>query len=267
VNNGSMAAGPGDSLTPSLRLRQGVSILQPKAFRFSHGKSSLSPASPLGLLLICLLAPCQIFAGGEARKLYPTDDGGKDSSFRIFRQGLLKAVQERDKEFVLSVLDPHILNSFGGEGGIQEFEETWHLDSPKTGLWDTLMVILTHGGSLSQVEDGDEFWAPYIYSVWPQDIDPFDHGAIMGKDVNVRSRPSLQALVVRQLSFDIVRLTDDPPVPDEDHRVVENWVKITTPQGEEGYVSSRYVRGPIDYRAGFKKLGNRWVMKALVAGD
>ena len=244
-----------------------MNALHPNVYRFERADGRRALATSLALLFICLLAHCRMLAAEQATKLYPVDDGNKDASFQLFRQRLLKAVQGQEKEFVLSILDPHILNSFGGEGGVAEFKEAWRLDRAKSGLWDTLIVILSHGGSLSGVADGDEFWAPYVFSVWPQDIGPFDHGAIMGEDVNVRSRPSLKAPVIRQLSYDIVGLSDDPPVPDEDARVSEKWTKITTPQGEEGYVSNRYVRGPIDYRAGFKKVGGRWVMKALVAGD
>jgi hypothetical protein len=37
--------------------------------------------------------------------------------------------------------------------------------------------------------------------------------------------------------------------------------------GKTGYVTSRLVRSPIDYRAMFNKIGGRWQMTFFAAGD
>ena len=45
------------------------------------------------------------------------------------------------------------------------------------------------------------------------------------------------------------------------------WTRIKLRDGRTGYISSRYVRSPIDYRAVFNKMDGRWRMTAFVAGD
>ncbi len=43
--------------------------------------------------------------------------------------------------------------------------------------------------------------------------------------------------------------------------------RLRLADGTAGYISSRYVRSPIDYRAYFSKEGGRWQMMMLLAGD
>jgi hypothetical protein len=45
------------------------------------------------------------------------------------------------------------------------------------------------------------------------------------------------------------------------------WVKITAPNGRQGYVSGKYVRSPSDYHACFRKVRGKWYMTVLAAGD
>lgn len=37
--------------------------------------------------------------------------------------------------------------------------------------------------------------------------------------------------------------------------------------GRKGYIASRYVRSPVDYRAFLTREGGRWRMTLFVAGD
>ena len=47
----------------------------------------------------------------------------------------------------------------------------------------------------------------------------------------------------------------------------EDWTAVALRDGRRGYVHSRYVRSPIDYRAYFRKKDGRWWMVMLLAGD
>ena len=49
--------------------------------------------------------------------------------------------------------------------------------------------------------------------------------------------------------------------------VASEWTRIKLRDGRTGYISSRYVRGPVGYRAIFNKVDGRWRMAAFVAGD
>lgn len=75
-------------------------------------------------------------------KLYPKDEGSQDPSFAGFRERLLKAVEERDAAFILSILDPKIINKSDGEDGEQEFKDQWKIES-QSGLWETLQTTLS----------------------------------------------------------------------------------------------------------------------------
>jgi hypothetical protein len=157
---------------------------------------------------------------------------------------------------------PQIRNSFGDDGGIKEFRKKWKPESPDSELWDTLVEILRLGGSFRDAGKGRDFWAPYVYSNFPEDVDAFEYVAVTGENVNVRQKPDPASAVVSTLSYDLVKAPEGPP-----QGRAGDWVRVVTPGGKEGFVSRRFLRSPVDYRAGFTKVKGRWMMSALVAGD
>lgn len=203
-------------------------------------------------------------SGGPAIKLYPIDEGPNDASFDEFRNRLLRAAREHDAAFILSILDPRIINSSDGEGGVREFKDQWKLDQPEGRLWETLTTILSMGGSFRMNSGRREFCAPYVTSQWPSVVnqlpkgaDPLDYQVITGKNVAFRSEPNLTAPVLKSLSYDIVKVQSASSA----------WLKITTLSGEQGYVLNKYIRSPTDYQACFRKISERWVMTELAARE
>ncbi len=87
--------------------------------------------SALSFLLFGILT--NTFA--QERYVRPVDEGKKDKSFSAFRDKLIEAVKKRDKKYLLSILDPNIKSSFGGDDGIKDFKTMWKIDSSKTKLW------------------------------------------------------------------------------------------------------------------------------------
>jgi SH3 domain-containing protein len=219
------------------------------------------------LLLGLLFTLVSSTAAAQSRKLYPVDEAAQDRSFRIFRDQLLAAARKRDKKFILSIVDPKIQNSFGGDGGIEEFQEMWRLDAQDSELWKVLTDVLSMGGSFGLDEGKRSFEAPYVSSKWQDRFDPFEYKAAIEKKVNVRARASISAPVITKLSYDIVKLEPGDPVKEETGKDSYTWIKVSTPDGKVGYVSDKYLRSPIDYRAGFVKKNGRWVMTYLIAGD
>ena len=208
----------------------------------------------LSAVLLALAAPSAVAA---QTKLLPVDQAARDPSLARFRQRLREAVRTRDTTFVYSIVAEDITNSFGGDGGRAEFRETWDAGHPASKLWSTLEEILSLGGAFT---DGDSmFAAPYVYSSFPDGLDGFEWGAIVGRDVRVRGRPFLGAPITAVLSYDVVRMANE--------RGSNGFETILLRDGRKGYVATRYVRRPIDYRAVFVKRGGRWYLKALVAGD
>jgi hypothetical protein len=203
-------------------------------------------------------------------KLYPVDEGDRDPTFLIFRQRLLEAVKKRDAKYIRTILDPHITNTFGGDGGIDEFFERWKPESKETGLWEELTTILTLGGSF-QEQGKPIFCAPYVFSRWDS-IESYltdteaSYAAIIGDGVKLRSAANNSSEVKAELHYDVVKLDYKNSVR-EPLKEKYAWLNVVTLAGERGYVSARFVRDPLDYRACFEKSGETWYMTHFVAGD
>jgi hypothetical protein len=201
------------------------------------------------------------------RRLLPVDEASKDPSFLRFRTGLSRAVERRDAAFVIRALDPNITNSWGGDGGIAEFKNTWKPERPDSELWPTLGRVLGMGGSFAP-DDPKAFWAPYVFSKFPEDLDAFDYAAVVSRSVTLRSNPSPGAAPVATLSYHLVKVHNDDPAFWHSERGEPEWYKVSTLGGLNGFLPSASVRFAIDYRAGFKKgAKGTWRMDHLVAGD
>ena len=226
-----------------------------------------NPAARMAAFIALSLWFAQNRFAAEA-KLYPVDEAAKDPSLVAFRYKLIQAAKTRDLNFVLSVLDPKIKNSFGGNDGIEGFKRIWEPAKPETGLWLTLLKVLSMGGSFYRHNPEWGFAAPYVHSRWPSDFDPYDYAAITGRNVNIRAAPNASAPVLARLSCDIVKLEGYLPGEDEIVGAQEAvWVKIKTQAGQIGYVSRRFIYSPISHRVRFVKREGKWWIISLLAGD
>lgn len=210
-----------------------------------------------------------LFSGISAQERYVpfVDEAHKDPSFKAFRTTLIAAVKRRDLKHLLSVLDPDIKVSFGGDQGIADFKRLWQVGSPESRLWDELLKVLSNGGHMRRSRGADSFSAPYSFNGFPEDLDVFTHSVIFGNAVALRDTPSLEGRVLTRLSYNIVTVVGEKTVTAEDGEPVPIWFFIRTLGGSSGYVSAKYVRSPIDYRAHFDKKRGKWKMTSFVAGD
>jgi hypothetical protein len=124
--------------------------------------------------------------------------------------------------------------------------------------------LLRLGGTFG--ESKNEFWAPYVFSRFPDDYGGLDFSAIIARDVRVRSERNDKAPMITSLSYDIVLNLSgsDSSVPKNEDPA---WVRIRLADGREGFVSAQFIRSPTDYRASFKKTGGKWLLTHLIAGD
>src|SRR5262249_11248859 len=84
-------------------------------------------------LIACILCNVEwTYAKEEVRHLYPIDQAVRDPSFLTFRTSLMSAVLHRDTPFLLKIVEPSIVNSFGGAGGKMNFR--------KNGRWTSQIV-------------------------------------------------------------------------------------------------------------------------------
>jgi hypothetical protein len=217
-------------------------------------------------VLVAILLALSIHVAVHARKLDPVDEARAQPSFLAFRNRLAEAVRERDAAFLLGAVDPQIRVSFGDENGIAAFKKQWQPEDPRSPIWRELGEILALGGTFGY-QGAPGFWAPYVYSRWPEDLDAFQHLAVLRGDVTVRSRPSSSAPIIDRLSYDIVKRGDGDPGVERRPDGPRAWQPVITPRGRKGYVQALFLRSPGDYRAHFRQAGDQWRLDMLVAGD
>tara|TARA_R110000751_G_scaffold62520_5_gene129038 strand:+ start:58599 stop:59306 length:708 start_codon:yes stop_codon:yes gene_type:complete len=213
--------------------------------------------------IICFIS-LQLSAQGE---FYPPKVEISDYTLSKFLTELTLAVGKKDKDFILEHLDPHILNSFGGNGGIEEFKMYWKFNDDSTNFWEVVENILLIGGpSFDGSSDKNSYYLPFTFTNWPEQYDAFEHYLVYGTNVNVRDQPSTtNSEVLGQLSYQIVQITNP-----EGEMLSENndWLHITTVDNKlSGYVYRKFLISPIGYRMGFTKTENGWKINMLVAGD
>jgi hypothetical protein len=189
--------------------------------------------------------------------LLPVDGAVANASFHEFRTELVSAIDRKDKAFILSIVSPHIMNSFGGDGGIEEFEEVSRLDDKQSWFWKEFGAVMRMGGSSSTP---DSFAAPYTWTNWPEGLDGFGHLAVIGRNVNVRGGPSMDSPVIATVSYQTL-----PHVGTWQQE--SEWVYVGLDDGRAGYIHEAFVRSHIGYRALFSRRDGRWWLDTFIAGD
>lgn len=202
----------------------------------------------------------------QERLVKPVDEAENNPSFLAFRTKLIQAVQKRDVKFILSIVDKDIKNGFGGADGIAEFKKQWKIYNRNSELWKELLTVLTHGGTFDK-ENKNSFYAPYLFTTFPEDLDAFEYQAIFGNNVNLRSKPDANSPIVASLSYNVVKVDYENSVKVAKNKDELSWLKIETLGGKKGYVKPEFVRSSIDYRAGFDKIRGKWIMTFFLAGD
>jgi hypothetical protein len=214
-------------------------------------------------LTVAVGAPAQEVS--EPKKLAPTDEAAKDPSWVNFRKRLLTALEKHERKFVLSVLDRNIRNSLDAPRGIAAFRKQWDFEADDSPLWRELPAALFLGSAWLKPEKGPrQLCSPYVAVKWPDDIDPFDHGAITVKEALVKAAPSSDSETLATLAYDIVPVSDWE-IADQAPEGKQKWVKIRL-KSKDAYVPEEQIRSPIEHRACFLKTENGWRMIAFVVG-
>jgi hypothetical protein len=218
----------------------------------------LTVARASGALLFAAASIGVALMAAEPKRLDPVDEGRGRPDFQQFRSGLQAAVAARDVEALLRAVSPDIKNTFGDDNGIEAFTRRWRLDRRDSPLWKELGTVLSLGGSF---EGPDSFVAPYVFSRWPGDYDSFEHVAVVGSNVRVRSGPAAGAGIIDTVSYAVLELGRGRG----DRQ--QSWTPVILADGRAGFVAAHLVRSPIDYRADFTRAAGRWLMTVFVAGD
>ena len=219
-------------------------------------------ALPVLLVSATLVFATLSGAGAQERKLPLVDEGAADVSWLRFKKQLMSAIEKRDKQFVLSILDRNVRNQDERARGIANFRKQWELDTDDSPLWRELAQALQLGAAYITRDKGQrELCAPYLLGRWPEDIEPFKHGVMISRDAPVQAEPSAASASIGALSYDIVTVSDWE-MDDKAPGVKQKWVKIRY-RGRDGYVPEEQIRSPIEQAACFVKTGGGWRMTAF----
>lgn len=226
---------------------------------------------------ICVLMAAAFSAAAQERsdaarltaqpvtKLLPVDEAAKDPSWVTFRNRLLAALEARDRKFLLSIIDANIRNSMEAPRGPDSFRKMWNVDGADSTLWRELRAALFLGSAWHKPEKGPrELCAPYVPVVWPTQLDPFDYGAIVAREVLVKAEPAYDSETLATLSYDLV-VVRDWELPDKAPQSAQKWVRIRLGD-RDGFVPEEQVRSPIEHRACFIRTEAGWRMVAFVVG-
>ena len=197
------------------------------------------------------------------------------SDFDNFRDHLWRAIQQRDIAFISALLPDEGI--FIGETGpippeMLDIEDT---DSP---FWQNLEKLLApqscelddYPGTLP---DSAVWGCPNISSAMVQQSTGVDaitlsgtpeQVAVVGRGVNVRSRPQLGTSVVGRLSNEVVEFDQTTwrelmqVAPETTDNPIEGWTPVILPNQIQGYVYNRYVYHAQGPRALFELIDGRW---------
>lgn len=209
--------------------------------------------------LLAALAGLAVPLHAQERRLAPVDEAEKDGTWTSFRAQLRAAVEKRDLQYVLSVIDRDVRNGSDSPRGIEEFRARWHIDDNDTPFWRELAAALALGSAWLERDDQPrELCVPYVLGKWPRDLDPLANGVVTVRGAPVRAGPSAQARTLATIAHVVVPVTDWE-VDDSDATSKLKWVKIRY-RGRDGYVAEEHMRSPIEHAACFVKKDSGWIM-------
>ena len=207
--------------------------------------------------LLVLAAP--LFA--QEQKLPLVDEAAGDASWLRFKKRLQAAIDSRDKQFLLSILDKNVRNQSEKTRGVAQFRRQWELDTADTPVWRELQTALQLGSAYMKRDKGPrELCAPYVLGKWPFDMEPVNHAVVISRETTMQSEPSNSSSALGTLSYDIVAVNDWEVNDKADPR--QKWVRIRH-RNRDGFVLEEHVRSPVEQAACFVKSGNGWRMTAF----
>jgi hypothetical protein len=180
----------------------------------------------LPAMLIALMLPQVVMA--QDVRFVPRDEGATDAGWVRFRDRLLTAVQQRDRKFVLGVIDRNVRNGLEQPRGLDEFRRQWDTDAEDSPLWRELAR------------------------------------ALHVRETDVRSEPSGTAAIRARTGHVIVAVADWE-VEDRDPGSRQKWVLVRLHDGNPGFVAEEHIRSPIEQLACFRRTEAGWRLTSFLA--
>lgn len=210
------------------------------------------------LFLVFFFSICQSQQSIET--LVPVDQSESDKSFFKFKTELVKALDEKNIDFIKKSLSNKVQIGFApDEIGKKAFISKWLTKDKDELFWKEVKRILNMGCT-NEKEGGVVYFAcPYVYSRFPEDKDPFGWVAVTEKDVPVYADTGTSSKIIRHISYELLPF---------DGGVSKVWFKIQKSSNSTySYIKRKFVHGPNNHRIIFRKENEKWVITSLIAGD
>jgi len=230
------------------------------ASEFRNGESNIRMGSKYGTISELGEVHWDKSMDYEEVQLLPVDESVENIHFSEFIASFKAAIENHDLEFVLEHVDKEGIQSrWGGGAGIDDFLWHWNLkDNVDESLFWNEMRNAINLGCVSVNEEKTTYYAPYIFETFPDKFDAFEFYVCIGESVNVYDQPDKNSVVTRQLNYTIVKHTG---------RTEGQWLNVSLPDGERGFIHRDNLRSPIDYRVKFNLVGDLWIIDYFIAGD
>jgi len=197
---------------------------------------------------------------GDPRGFAPVDEAARDSSFLAFRERFVRALATHDTLFLFEeVFDPDLVTN---RDQISPWGLMNALAAGDENYWKSLEQTVSLGGGFL----GDTlFFAPYVFSAWPDSLDPVGYGAVIAPEAPLYVDADTGSAVLARLSREIVRVIElQGPMYDFEKR--RNWREVVLEDGRRGYVKINRLRSPLDLRLGFRFSNGGWRLKYYIRG-
>jgi hypothetical protein len=191
----------------------------------------------------------------------PLDEGGNDVQFAEFRQNLIGSIEKKNYDWALPRIATDIKYSLGEDGNKRELLKAWeNIPSAREEFFGELLKCLKMGGQFKKYDGRKFFVAPYVFSAWPEDMDAFEFVAVPTPVVKVFAAADEKQEPIASVGHTIVRIDYSSQS--------EGWNRIEYEDGAWGWIMTKDVRSPLDYRAYFEKNGaGSYELVTFIAGD
>lgn len=189
------------------------------------------------------------------RRLPPIDQSARNPALRQFRQDLLGILARRDAARLIGLLTDDVQSKLGEETGPAAFQRFWSLEHAASQFWRECAEALQLGGTFLST---GEYAAPYVYSAFPDDLDPNEYDVVVRPATVLRTEPRRGAPAVETLRWDILEIQEFNDAP---------WRFVRSAAGRLGYVERSAVRSPLDPHLLVRREQDRWRIAAFARGD
>lgn len=226
--------------------------------------------------LVFALILTGLMASAQTYKYPPRNEVNKDSSLKVFVDTLKAVIARKDAAALLKLLSPTVQITFedverkeDSHNNIKGFKEMYAPQYPSSQVWKNLHTVVSMGGVFGGNKNGFVF--PYASQM---EIKGTDHCngcgeclTIIAPDANVRKSPDRLSAALGRLSYDIVKIIEEPK-SQQPGGTSDNWTYIQTFDGKlTGWVRNDMTWDICDYRLLLEKKKGKWLIAAFIAGD